>query len=488
MLRRSRFVLGACLTAAVAAQAPPAPKTEEELDKQVIQTLVGFARSAENWKTPSRARAVYEQILAHYDLDNASARAGLGWKKVKDEWQVATPSDRLPKDTATPAQQEQVANAWRQASKRVAKLHKDFGLALDGEGHRARAVHHFERALAFDEDDVDCHRALGHEEFDGFFGSPEQITFVKRLREILGKAREIAAREIEVAPVAIDQMPVELQRTGFPFVGARSRFTTYWVHGSAEEAAQCAIWNERAVLLLQYLFGDDPERNRYLVPSRVRWIGVLRSAAERARLLEVSPEARANETLERAQLFASSVFTSHSGKAEWTWHNEHDDDHVVGQATQRGTPWFNPGLSEGLVHTMTWLLCGTLYSSYMMLPTTQATSTERPRKPSEWLRALRAEIDRGDDHPLVQVPREQLANFRDAVRFKSWSFVTWLLARHPDRWVELMVELGHEKRLPEEVAEIFKRVLGRDVGDVEAEWRDWARAGSRIGKASGLPQ
>jgi hypothetical protein len=51
-----------------------------------------------------------------------------------------------------------------------------------------------------------------------------------------------------------------------------------------------------------------------------------------------------------------------------------------------------------------------------------------------------------------------------------------------------MLELGRDRRTPEEVAAIFAKVLGQPIGEVDAEWRTWARRGSRLGKVSLLPQ
>jgi hypothetical protein len=219
----------------------------------------------------------------------------------------------------------------------------------------------------------------------------------------------------------------------------------------------------------------------------MKWVAVLRTDEQRARLLEVSPAARGGQTLERALRFASYYFASESGAAEWMRHKGNDGDYAVGFATKFGEPRFNQGLSEGVVHMMTWLLCGTMESSYMAIPATAAGKEVRSTRPADWLRELRAEIDKGEDWPLVDVPREKLESFRDPVRFKSWSFMGWLLARHPDRWVRLLVDLG-QPRTQEEVTATCEKVLGRKLLEVEAEWREWARAGSRIGKASGLPQ
>ena len=86
----------------------------------------------------------------------------------------------------------------------------------------------------------------------------------------------------------------------------------------------------------------------------------------------------------------------------------------------------------------------------------------------------------------MQVPRERMDHFRDEVRVKSWSFVLWLLARHPDEWHGLLGELAKENLLPEQVQDGFGKRFGREIGDVEQEWREWARRDSRIGKAAGL--
>src|SRR5690349_12745860 len=103
------------LAATANAQSPPAPKTAAELNQQATQLLLAFARSAESAKSPARARAAYRTIVDAYDADNATARAALGWKKVKGEWQLAVTADKLPPDAATPAQTKSVDDAWRTA-------------------------------------------------------------------------------------------------------------------------------------------------------------------------------------------------------------------------------------------------------------------------------------------------------------------------------------------------------------------------------------
>nr|MBP8300053.1 hypothetical protein [Planctomycetota bacterium] len=73
--------LALAMAVALPAQTPPSPTQRiATVDQQVLQALIGFARAAESAKLPSRARVAYETILEHYDLENPTARKGLGWK------------------------------------------------------------------------------------------------------------------------------------------------------------------------------------------------------------------------------------------------------------------------------------------------------------------------------------------------------------------------------------------------------------------------
>lgn len=465
---------------------PAAPKSRAELDQKVATLLVAFARTAEANKLPSQARRTFEQILDHYDTDNPPARAGLGWKRGKGEWQQTTPSAKLPPDSGNRDQQRTVAQAWTKACERIGGMHRALGQQMLNDGDRAAGIYQLERALVFLPGDPTTHRALGHEELDGFFGTAEELAFVRRMREILAAARSLAELPIEAAPVPQTELPRELQATGYSFQGARTANTTVWVVGSYEEAANFAAWYERGGRLLEFVFGSGPTTRRHLNRNPLRWTVVLRTAEQRAHLLEVSPTVRHKEPLERAVLFTSNWFDAANGRAEWMFHGrESDADMAVGLVTKRGTRSFNQAFTEGLVHTMTWLLCGSVQASYMLLPATTQGVGRIPRTPDAWLQQLQDQVEAGTDWELAQIPRERLDNFREPVRFKSWQFVLWLLARYPDRWATLLAELGHDQRLPEEVVAIFAKVLERPLGEVEQEWRAWVRRGSLIGKAAG---
>lgn len=501
----------ALLAAALAAQNPPAkpatpppaatpapaaaaqggkeapPQNEAELDKQVAVLLVNFARLAEANKMPARAREAYQEILDHYEIDNAIARTGLGFKKVKTEWQIATAKDKLPGNTNNMDQRKVVTDAWATAKRRIGKLHKDLGLLLAEAGEKDRARPQLERALFFAPDDAAVHKALGHEQIDNFFGTTDEIAFVKRYRALVSKAREFAMRDVKIEPVADDGLPRELRATGYSFFGARSPYSTYWTLGKAEEAQRSALWNDRAVAMLQSLVDWSPDTRQYFNARPLRWVGVLRTNEQRQHLLEVSPATREGGSIERSVLFSGIPFQSFSGYAMWKKQDaDIDADAAVGLSTKYGFPSFNPGLGEGLVHAMCWLLVGTCNTSFMSLPATAADNRESKFDPRDWINLLRDDIDAGKDWPLVQIPRERMDNFRNQVRRKAWSFMLWLLARHPEQWPHLLAKLGREDHTPEEVAKIFTETLGRPVTDVEAEWRAWMRRGSPIGRACGI--
>ena len=136
---------------------------------------------------------------------------------------------------------------------------------------------------------------------------------------------------------------------------------------------------------------------------------------------------------------------------------------------------------------MTWLLVGTTRTWYGQLPGTEATQENLGYEPEEWRQQLQAQIRKGEDWPLAQVPRERLDRFRPQVRTKVWSLMLWLMARHPDKFVSAMFAFPSDHvGLPEECAAVWQQQLGIDVPTIEAEWREWVLGTSRLAKATRL--
>ena len=146
--------------------------------------------------------------------------------------------------------------------------------------------------------------------------------------------------------------------------------------------------------------------------------------------------------------------------------------------------WLCPAFGEGFTHAVTWWLLGTTETNYSRLPTTVSGAKQQElREPRELLQALRAEVAAGTEFALRDIPTVRWDNFREPVRRRAWTFMVWLIARHPDRWLQLTRELRVDRIQYEQIEATFRKVLEREVGEVDEEWRDWVRADSPLGRA-----
>jgi hypothetical protein len=341
-------------------------------------------------------------------------------------------------------------------------------------------------ALSYLPGDAACHRALGHKEAHGFWGNEQDVALVGRMRAILTAADDIRERSFEIKELADADLPIELSQTGMKFYGARSEHYTYWTVDSFAVASACAQASERCHALLTHLLGDQAAAVR---GDAFRWHVVLRTEEQRDNLFIKSPSTMGPFKLDQARLFAGMGFTAQAGgRASATWHVPGlDMDHCVANVTKRHfLDLRNDGFGEGLVHVTTWLLCDSARTYFSDLPKTVA-SGQKPldRDPVKWFERLYKEIDEGRDQPLAVVPRERSDNFRDSTRVKSWSFMFWVMARYPGKWLPL-IDLVSVPKLTVEAAEAaFEQALGQPVAAIEKEWRRWARRDSPLGKASG---
>jgi len=473
-------LLVACLAPALRAQnAPPSPAEQEaRLNQTAAQGLLAFARTAESNKMSGRAKAAYERVLADYEPDNKAATTALAQK------------NKTWTDGGTEAQRRATAQAWTVLAKKLAPLHRELGRAFVEASDLERGTKHLERCLGFDPNDVDAHRELGHEEYRGFHGTAEQIAFCKRLEAIHARAKELTTSEFAPAPLADDSMPEELRRAGLPMKGGRSRQWKVWTTSASNEAAiAMAQWAERGQELLEFLLPSGPARRASLVASRpVSWVAVVRSDDEWKKFFAANPQVLAKKKLTEPPAAGSFYFDSTGGRGVILHVNEPNDaDDIVAHVAMWGFAQnHNEGLGQGLTHALTSLLLGTTQTWFGDAPATSTGSQKQmPRDEAAWTTRIRDEIKAGKDWPLAQVARERLSSFREAARVKSWSFVLWLVARFPDRWVRVFEALDSDK-LPDlaGIEAIFAKELGCTVEQLEAEWRDWAGGDSPIAKAT----
>jgi hypothetical protein len=466
------------LAAATAQEAGGLAEREARLHAAAGQTLLAFARAAESHKMFARAKAAYDTLLLDYDPANKAAQTALA------------AAARTWTDQGTPAQQRTVEQAWSVVCKKLAPMHRELGLAMVGADELVRGPHHLQRCLAYDPTDTAAHQALGHESYRGFHGTPEQIAFCKRLEAIEQKGKQLAATPHDPTVLPIDQAPAEFRNAKLAVVGARTRQWQVWTTSpTADTAGKAAEWAERAQDLLDFVLTGGPQRRAARVDGKpVAWVGLLRSDAEWQAFFAANPELLRKAKLAAAPGGESFRFESSQGMAEVFRHAESlDADSIIAHVAMWGfANQHNDGLGQGLVHAMTSLLVGTTLTWFGEEPKTRAGS-QKPlaRDEKAWDQRLREEIRAGKDWPLVQVPREKLSSFREVVRVKSWSFVLWLMARHPDTWTRaLQAILTDQNPLPEQIEQVFEREFGRPLPQLEAEWREWARGDSPLAKAT----
>lgn len=455
---------------------------------KAVATLEAFAKRAVRWKAMTHGRRAYRVVIDHYDPDHAVARKLLGYEKKAGDWQRVKDPATLPPNKASKTLLKQAVKAWQTTSAQLTELHRELGLALVKEGNTKAGHHHLKRAIAFAPDDRLSHEALGHDNILGYYGTDQQLKFVRRMQAMLKKAKECAALDFATTVLAKADMPTALSASGLPFQGARSKHFEHWVIGTETQAQQSLVWAERALVMVRHLLGEQPLTAQALTPDARAYLAILRTDKQRDQLLARSPVTLGDYDVIKAKLFSGVSYQENGKWAEWAVCGKDDDqDRVVGHVMMRcAAQRLNPSMSEGLVHALTWMMCGTVKTHYMQLAHTASNKRDAwPADPLVWRLRLEAELANDADWPLIQIPRERMDNFRDPVRAKSWCFCVWLLARHHEDWLDLCAALNQPNATQDDVQGLFGETLGLDVEECEAEWRMWARKHSSIGKASG---
>lgn len=484
------------LTTALPAQNPtpqnPTPQDptpqELELGQQAAAILLPLARQCESSKALAQAKAVYEQIL-DYDPENRPARTALGFSKTGGKWRASTKQKEW-KDRANDAQRNLIATAWANAKQQLAALHRDLGLALLATD-KPRAEKHLQRALGYDPNDKAAHQGLGHQEHEGFFGTQEQVAFLDHMQALRAGVKAIQAKTYPVEAIPQEQLPPELKNSGLGFFGAKSPHFTLWVRDSQPAADDCVQWAERARDWLILILG---ERSLATLNFERRltydYIAFVWESSERDQFLAANKDTWAGQDPTAIRMFDDFFWDrpdKRRGAIVYTI-PERLLDRIVGFVAFQGfIQGRNEGLGEGLLHASTFNLLGTTWTWYGALPSTKSSGEDVLRPdPSAWLVRLREQLEKREDWPIQQLPREVLTQYRPQVRIKAWYLMCWLLARYPDQWLPFYLELSkHKSLMPEQVEAIGKQVFGRSLLDIEQEWREWANGKSEVAKASG---
>lgn len=498
-------LLGALALARPSAAQDPFAAEEAELVKRCVGTLMSFANSAKSNKVGQRAKQAFDLVLA-YDPNNSSARGELGFRKEKDVW-VELPPEKRKKwvDKANYEGRFKVMDEWAKTSVKLADFHKKLGLKMQGAGN-ARAIYHLEKAVYYNPMDKESNIALGYKEGPGFFGTDHQIATAIKMQEIERRAVELARKKYPVTQLGSELIPEELvalrdaapdwmKRPSFDFHGAKSENFTVWVRGNQEMADNAVMWGERTLEFGEYLLGAEAAKRlrfRERAVSSYAWHAFLATEREREEFVKANPSVNRGKP-EEALRFANTVWRAKDGVAvlKVGGAQRYIQDSIVAYVMFDGLlAARNDGVGQGIVHACTWYLKSTSISRWGAIPegTQGDDGLSLPEGTNWWMRAVRDQAMSNQDWPMAQVPRERLARFRNDVRLKTWSLMTWMLAAYPDRWLEFFLQLPNaDKSVPtlEDIEAVVTKVFGKSSEAIDAEWREWARGDSGIAFATG---
>lgn len=501
-------LLGALALARPSVAQDPFAAEEAELVKRCVGTLMSFANSAKSNKVGQRAKQAFDLVLA-YDPNNSSARSELGFRKEKDVW-VELPPEKRKKwvDKANYEGRFKVMDEWAKTSVKLADFHKKLGLKMQGAGN-ARAIYHLEKAVYYNPMDKESNIALGYKEGPGFFGTDHQIEFAMRLKEVETHAVRLARKKFEVEELPQERMPVEfanlrssvpdwMKKPNFDISGAKSTHFTVWLRGTQENANNAVQWGERALEFGIYLLGAEQAKQLRFVErasGAFAWRGFLWTPREREEFLKANPHVwqGSASNLDEASRYRNNNWDSKEGSATITamLAPVQIHDSMIANVFQYGFAFGrNEGLGEGLIHAATWYLQSTCVTRFGAdaVGTQGAEELRLPDSANWWLRAVRDQAMSGQDWPLAQVPRERLSRFRNDCRLKAWSFMTWVIAAYPGKWVQFMLDLPDAKKnIPtlDEVEKVGVKHFGKSMAEVDAEWREWARGDSGVASGTG---
>jgi hypothetical protein len=492
-MRTPLLLLAAALAAAISLPAQDLKAKEAELTRGAVNALTAFANTAKNQRVLTRSKQAYDLIIDHYDPENSTARSALGFHKNKDKWELPS-EDKRPKwlDKANNEQRYKVVDEWAKTAQKLGELHRKLGLEMQKAGDE-RAKFHLERAVYYYPIDKEAHLALGHKEYQGFFGTDDEIAFVKNMKAIETKALELAKKDYSVQALDAKEMPVELKRCNLVFAGSKSEHFKVWTRGTQENADNCVKWAERGLDFIVYLIGAEAAKRSGITqrPLPFAWVGFLWTDLERDQFLQANKQIWEGKTLDEAKRFVNYEWQVPDGVANMsvrlTPAQMHDSliSYVVRYTLGQG---HNDALTEGAMHMATWYLMSTSITQFGALPegTVAGKELRLPESTNWWLRHIRDQAISHTDFPINSVPRERLSSFRNDVRVKSWNFMTWLVARYPEKWLQFFTAVPNKKVIEtQEIEQLAEKTFGKKLDAIEDEWRDWARGGSGVASATG---
>ncbi len=451
--------------------------------RKAAKILHSLAMHAQERGLGPRAKEALSEILQHYEPEHRAARRALGYAQQADgSWKLQGKKMQWL-DKASAEARSSFLKARSKAYAKLASLHRKLGLEL-WQQQPELGKKHLLRVLRFAPMDRQAHLQLGHKEGGGFFGTPAQVAFVRRMRELEQEAAKLAATDYDLQ--SVPELPAELAVLNLPMHGVRSQDFLVYARGPKRNAEECAAWARRALAFLSFSLGETQPP-----PQSMGYTAFVWTEAEMQLCWQANRDKPLNADLhgvladlepDQLQSFLNLRWQEGSKVNEIATHlmPAAMHDRMVTAVWEQSIgldAGCNDALVEGALHAATWYLLSTAINKRGDLPKGTAASREvpLPQQVGWWLRSIRDQALAGTDMPISQAVRKPLARFPNQARLKLWSFMTWLMARYPDRWHAFLLAVpGDKVPFPAEVEAAARQVFDRDLLAVEAEWREWA--------------
>ncbi len=443
---------------------------------------VGFA---------NRARKIWVEVVTEYDGDHEPSWNALGYVRLGTAWAPDSSRPYPERDTAPPSRATALERAWRKLGDKLAAGHRRVAERAAADGDEAVATAHYRRVLRFRPDDAAAAAALQLAQFDGLFGTPEELAILQRSHYLRHVVAWLRTYEPVVEDMDRDARQPSLARAGVEHRGVRTANFVVWGDVSRDWLVAAATHAERALWLARSLFRgfadyrDEPLQSAELAffTERDAWEAVVRAnedvfeQGEMQFLLESCAAARV-----------------HSG-ARWVYVAYEDLlsrllDHVVRAVVVDLAAMRPAALKEGIGHALVNLLLG----RNLVFLLGRAGGESRPGTVAggvtfdaeeaamvdvnDWVGMVLEQAWRQDDAPFARLPAVPAHRMGGDDRVLAWAVCDYLMRRDP-ALLRALSDAGVGAAVPGDVWSAFGAMRGTPpLDELQSDWRRfWTEEG-----------
>ncbi|MEZ5963882.1 MAG: hypothetical protein R3F56_08570 [Planctomycetota bacterium] len=461
-------------TGALSAQAD----AELELRTEAVKKLDDYAKDAFEAGYPDRAEEIWREVLAEYDTNDPVARKALGYKQVGTSW-AQDPAYRYPEwGEATLAKAKTLRKKFEKLAEDLAKLHLRAAEALAAAGNTERAGYHYDRVLRFQPGEPKAAAARSVSQFDGVFGTANEIAMLKRIRTLRRAVAQVGAMNVEVK--ATDERHVALEKAGVQMCGFEGPNITCYGNvepAVVEEAVRVA---ERCLALCKLAFDGYPG---FGTENLVRFECLCNDDETWSKILEANTALVGGGSLDFLREHKPAMVLRH-GKTQLAFARTPAAATAYDLAARWVAQSFcdlkTDALVEGIGHTMVGLLLGRNLAYIIGEDREKGTVASRTRKLKletpdlqVWQELAVDTAWENTSVPAAQLPFLQAASFPTEGRIKAWSFCYFLLLLDPGLMRKLDAAPGDQIRTPYELREKFTAIAGVHIDALDEQWRSF---------------